>query len=75
MQSTGMKNATATPMLEGQVNGDVIRLPRGARLADGMRVGIIPLDPLKTDTPFLKTMLKLASKRVQANPRTRKANA
>jgi len=50
--------------LASTVSGGVIPLPRGARLAEGMRVQIVPLDALPGDPPFLKTMLKLADKRL-----------
>ncbi len=67
--------AAAQPLLEGQVKGRVIHLPRGARLRTGSRVGIIPLDPLPGDPPFLKALLKLASRREQRLSRPRKTAA
>ncbi len=39
-------------------------MPRGARLAEGMRVQIVPLDALPSDPPFLKAMLKIADQRL-----------
>jgi len=44
-------------------------MPRGARLSEGMRVQIVPLDALPSDPPFLKTMLKLADKRLDGATR------
>ena len=70
-----MSKAAASSLLEGHVDGSVIRLASGTRLSKGMRVGIIPLDPLKTDSPFLKTMLKLAAKREDSRKRSRKSRA
>ena len=63
----GMK-AVKNQMLASTVSGGVIPLPRGARLMEGMRVQIVPLDALPGDPPFLKTMLKLADRRL-ARPR------
>lgn len=65
--------AAAQPLLEGQVEGTVIHLPRGIRLRTGSRVGIIPLDPMPGDPPFLKAMLKMAARREQRLSRPRKA--
>lgn len=56
---------SAARKLEGQVTGSIIRLPRGVVLAEGTRVGIVPLEPLPEDSPFLKAMLKLARRREQ----------
>ncbi|MEQ1751978.1 MAG: hypothetical protein ABL974_21330 [Prosthecobacter sp.] len=55
-------------MLASTVSGGVIPLPRGARLMEGTRVQIVPLDALPGDPSFLKTMLKLADRRL-ARPR------
>lgn len=65
--------AAVQPLLEGQVEGAVIHLPRGTRLRTGSRVGIIPLDPMPGDPPFLKAMLRLADRREQRSSRPRKA--
>ncbi len=67
--------ATVARKLEGRVTGSIVRLPRGVALAEGMRVGIVPLDPLPSDSPFLKTMLKLARRREQSRVTRRKVPA
>ena len=46
--------AVKNQMLASTVSGGVIPLPRGVRLAEGMRVQIVPLDALPGDPPFLK---------------------
>ncbi len=51
-------------VLTSAVSGGVIPMPRGARLTEGMRVQIVPLDSLPSDPPFLKTILKLADRRL-----------
>jgi hypothetical protein len=55
---------TKPRVLTSAVSGGVIPMPRGARLAEGMRVQIVPLDALPSDPPFLKAMLKIADQRL-----------
>jgi hypothetical protein len=62
-------------LLTSIVSGGVIPLPRGARLAEGMRVQLVPLEALPSDPPFLKTMLKLADKRQARKQAARRLSA
>jgi len=46
-----------------KVKNGVLPLPAGLRLAEGTRVGLVPLIALPDDPAFLKTALKLAKPR------------
>jgi hypothetical protein len=60
VEFSGMKSKRK---LIGKVKNGVISLPRGLDLPDGSEVALIPLVPLPTDSPFLKTALSLAKSR------------
>ena len=69
-----MKNLKPN-LFTSTVSGGVILLPRGARLTEGMRVQVVPLEALPSDPPFLKTMLKLADKRQARKQAARRRTA
>lgn len=52
-----------TSKLITKVKDGVLPLPLGLKLAEGTRVGLVPLIPLADDPPFLKAALKLAKPR------------